>query len=190
MPEPERTRTAVPPEPMVPAVWWAMDITKFHPWFRDVFVAVFMAPSVWILCSCRNRTSAGDRGKQFSTAEPQEFGFQVSKAHLPFLGHQRSSFTEAVASKFSAGVMAQASSWILGCSEIVVGSSRIAVCLLVGFFFLLPFGFLALLARLGGLRAACGCVNCALQAAMGIWKAMEITTRRIAGLLLGAGAER
>ena len=92
--------------------------------------------------------SACDRGRQLSEAVAHELGFHVSSAHMPLLRHQGLSLTEAASSKVKAGLTAHVLSSLLGCGEMLAGSSRMAGCRRVSFFFLLPCGVLALLARL------------------------------------------
>ena len=104
--------------------------------------------------------SACERGRQLSEAVAHELGFHVSSAHMPFLRHQGLSFTEAASSKVKAGSTAHVLSSLLGCGEMLVGSSRMASCRRVNFFFLLPCGVLALLARLVRKSGACGCASC------------------------------
>ena len=108
-PVPDLTSTAVPPEPMVPAVWCARFMQGFQPFARAVFVAVVRVLSVCSLCSCRKSTSAEERARQLPMADAQELGFHVSNAQMPFLCHHLSSLTDATSSKMGSGTRAQES---------------------------------------------------------------------------------
>ena len=96
MPVPARVNSAVPPEPVGPAVRCACPKAGLQPCALAVLVAVLTVASVCSLCSWRKRTSAFECARHFSTAVVQQFGFQVSSAQSPRWRHQLSSFTEAV----------------------------------------------------------------------------------------------
>ena len=117
--------------------------------------------------------SAVECARHFSMAVVQQLGFQVSNAQRPRLRHQLSSLTEAVVGTLTASVKMNG------------GNSLFATCFLEILFFRAPLGMRARLARLlrlaafvHGVEATC-IDNVGLQAASGILKGIEMTTRKM-----------
>ena len=104
MPEPARTSSAVPPEPVRPALRCA-------------------SPKTWLQpCSWRRTMPAIECASHFWVAVVQQLGFQVSNAQRTRLRHQLSSLTEAVG-----GTLAMS-------AEMKGGNSLFATCFLDTFF--------------------------------------------------------
>ena len=131
---PFRDSTAHPPEPMVPAVRWAVPISWFHPKRLAVVPAAFLIDSLKVLVSCIRAKSSSDTFAMLSAAVAQQLGLAVRIDQSPCLAHQRSCSVDE--SSTSSGVLASS------------GNFLIAICLLVVFFFLFPLARRCRLARL------------------------------------------